>query len=116
MDIKVSDDASIDEKIENQNLFETSMYDKLTDKWKVKYNYAKIYYEYYGNLEVLRNFRTNDGYSYDENGTVYLGDWISTQRMAYKKGELLLNSERGLLLTNIGMIWSVKKNKEEVTE
>jgi len=80
-----------------------------TLSWEEMYEYAKIYYEHYGNLEIKSTFKTNDGYTLDENGTINLGKWISNQR-----GVCLPESERGQLLSQIGMIWSVKKNKEEI--
>lgn len=38
--------------------------------WEKIYKYAKIYYEHYGNLEVPTKFKTNDGFTFDENGTI----------------------------------------------
>ena len=52
-------------------------------KWMKNYKLAKIYYDHYGNLEIPQNFKTTNGYEYDEEG-INLGDWISTQRRAYK--------------------------------
>ena len=74
-----------------------------TLSWEEMYEYAKIYYNFYHNLEVLKNFKTNDGYTYDENGTINLGNWIATQRRNCD-----LESERGEKLTNIGMCWENK--------
>ena len=44
------------------------------------YEYAKKYYEHYGNLEVPQKFITNNGYEYAENGKIKLGKWIATRR------------------------------------
>ena len=76
------------------------------DPWYVMYEYAQKYYSYYGNLDIKQSFRTNDGYTYDENGSIRLGAWISKQRHFIDP-----ESERGILLNNIGMIW--KKNKSK---
>ena len=81
----------------------------LEELWNKNYELAKIYYEHYGNLLIPIKFKTNDGYTYDENGTVNLGTWIMTQRLKCNP-----SSERGILLCKIGMIWNVKKNKLEI--
>ena len=72
--------------------------------WEKMYEYAKSYYEHHGNLEVSASFKTNNGYDYDENGTIKLGIWIQTQR-SYGTPE----SERGQLLSQIGMRWNTKR-------
>lgn len=79
--------------------------------WNEMYEYARIYYAINGNLEVPRGFKTKNGFTHDENGVLNLGTWISTQRKY-----ISLESERGKLLTKIGMIWNVKANKEEVNQ
>lgn len=98
-DIKIRD-ASFDIEIENQDLFEMLRYvsDRLTMTWEDYYELAKAYYEHNGDLEIPDKFKTNDGFTYDENGIINLGDWISRQRM-YTNPE----SERGQLLLRIGM-------------
>ena len=88
-----------------------------TNKWEVdwnkKYELAKAYYEYYGNLEVPANFKTINGYDYDENG-VALGMWISNQRQAYKnQGINKITEEEIELLKQIGMRFKTYKNEEE---
>ncbi len=81
------------------------------EQWQKNYELAKAYYEHYGNLLVPYNFKTNDGYTYDEQGTINLDSWIRTQRKSCKP-----NSERGLKLSKIGMVWSIKKNKLEISD
>jgi len=49
------------------------------ENWEKMYELAKVYYEKYGNTEIPGNFKTVNGYEYDENG-VTLGQWCSTQR------------------------------------
>ena len=54
---------------------------------------------------------TNDGFTNQEDGKYNLGIWIFRQRYLIDK-----ESEKGQLLRNIGMVWSVRKNKEEIQE
>ena len=77
--------------------------------WEEMYEYAKRYYIKHNDLEVPRKFKTNNGYEYDANGSINLGNWLSTQRR-----NVLPESERGQLLSKIGMVWSVKKNKDYI--
>ena len=53
--------------------------------------------------------KTNDGYTKDDNGTINLGMWVAKQRQRCN-----LESEQGQRLLQIGMIWSVRLNREEV--
>ena len=69
-----------------------------TLSWEEMYEYARKYYETYGDLEINRKFKTSDGVTYDPNGKINLGRWISNQR--YK---CQFDSERGKLLSQIGM-------------
>ena len=87
---------------------------KSTLTWEENYEYAKKYYEYHGNLKVPQRFKTNDGFTYDENGKVNLGLWIGTQRQAEKKGKLPQDKKN--LLSKIGMVWNIKTNKSEIIE
>lgn len=77
-------------------------------KWQEMYNLAKTYYNYYNNLHINRNFKTVNGYEYDESG-VELGKWIFLQKRLIEQG-----SERERLLTNIGMIWSIRSNLKKL--
>ena len=52
-------------------------------KWMKNYKLANSYYVHHGNLEIPQNFKTKNGYEYDDEG-INLGDWISTQRRAYE--------------------------------
>ena len=95
-----------------QKLLQIGMrFDNKFLNWEETYEYAKKYYEYYGNLEVQRKFKTNNGYEYDEHGTINLGQWILNQRQITPQ-----DSEKGRLLTEIGMVWSVKNNQNQVQE
>ncbi len=100
-DIKIND-ALFDIEIENQDLFEMLRYvnDRLAMTWIDYYELAEAYYEHYGNLLIPSNFKTNDGYTYDENGNINLGSWLSTQRNIFS----LLSPEKQQLLQKIGFV------------
>ena len=66
-------------------------------QWNKNYELAKKYYEYHGNLETSKKFKTINGYEYDETG-VKLGIWLANQR-ANKN----LSDKRKKLLASIGM-------------
>ncbi len=79
------------------------------ETWEQKYNLCLEYYKHYGNLQIKSNFKTLNGYTYDENG-INLFSWMHEQRIAYKKGRL--NSDRKNKLDKIGFIYEVKKNRQ----
>ena len=70
---------------------------------------------------MTTNFKTLNGYEYDENGVV-LGIWLATQRQAYKgRGSGTINEEQIKLLNQIEMKWfseniNIKLQKEEINE
>ena len=99
-------DVSFDIEVEDQDLFEMLMTvrDRLTRTWEEWYSYAKRYYDHHGNLEVPQKYKTNNGYEYDENGQINLGSWICKQRIKINP-----ESERGQLLSKIGMRFESKK-------
>lgn len=85
-----------------------------TDQWMQYYNLAKIYYEHHGNLRIPSSFKTINGYEFSETG-ITLGAWIYSQRKHYEKKELgKIPPNQIQLLEQIGMIWNIKKNKEEI--
>lgn len=86
--------------------------DKMKE-WMNKYNLAKVYYDHNGNLGIPYNFKTINGYEYDENG-IALGKWITNLRQSYKgKHCLKLSEEQIKLLESIGMRFeTVDKAKE----
>ena len=88
--------------IEIQNIdifnFLSDYYKRINRTWMFYYELAKKYYDFYGNLEIPRRFKTNDGVTYDPNGSVKLGQWIAIQRQKCSP-----ESERGKLLSQIGM-------------
>ena len=82
-------------------------------QWQEMYELAKNYYEYHGNLKVSQNFKTINGYVYDENG-LNLGAWANTQRRAKRKGILSQDKEEKLIA--IGMIFDVRNNKSLIQQ
>ena len=82
---------------------------KFTLFWNEMYQYAKKYYDFYGDLEVPAKFKTNDGITYDPNGKINLGKWITTQR-----SRCLPESERGKLLLQIGMRFNTLKDNNNI--
>ena len=115
--------ASFNIDMINEDLFRILEYvqDRLTMTWMDKYELAKAYYDHYGDLEISANFKTKNGYEYDENG-VALGKWINTQRQAFKGNSgYKISKEQIELLKEIGMKWfpdniDIKLQKEEINE
>ena len=102
------DNTSFDINLLNEDIFEILKYviDRLSTTWMDKYELAKKYYEYYGNLDIPQKFKTINGIDYDENG-IALGRWINSQRQTKDR---LTNSQIELL-ENIEMIWNVLDEK-----
>ncbi len=70
-------------------------------KWMKNYKLANSYYVHHGNLEIPKNFKTTNGYEYDEEG-VELGIWISIQRQSYKgQGKNKLTEEQMEILNRL---------------
>ena len=75
-----------------------------SDNWMKNYNLAESYYNHYGHLNIPRNFKTTNGYEYDEEG-INLGSWINKKRQAYRgQGTHKLTEEQKKLLEKIGMV------------
>ena len=107
--------ASFDIDMINEDLFKILEYvrDRLTMTWMDKYALAKAYYEHHGDLEVKAKFKTINGYEYDENG-INLGDWIYTQRRAYKgQCKYRITEEQIELLKQIEMKFETNKFEEK---
>ena len=100
--------ASFDIEVENIDLFSSLMElkNRLNSSWNRMYEYACIYYEHHGNLEVSQKFKTRNGFEYDEAGKINLGHWLFYQRQ-----NTLLESERGRLLSQIGMRFEKIRNR-----
>ena len=87
----------IDEVRDCKALFER-LNETLTASWDLMYQKAKAYYQEYGDLNVPKRYKTEEGYS--------LGTWIQTQRKV-RNGEQYgnLDEKRIAKLDAIGMVW-----------
>ena len=85
----------------------------LPQSWEESYELARCYYEHYGNLNISRKFKTEDGYTYNEYGYP-LGEWLAVQKREYTYGKLSI--EKVNLLENIKIIWKTIKNWEQSYE
>ena len=84
------------------------------DEWNKKYELAKAYYNYHRNLNIPVDFKTINGYEYDENG-INLGKWINTQKLAFKgKGTYKITQDQIALLEKIGMNWMTNRIDEKL--
>lgn len=85
----------------------------LPQSWNDSYLLAKKYYEKYGNLNISRKFKTDNGISFDEYGYP-LGEWLAVQKREYTYGNLSV--EQINLLEDIGIVWKVVKTWDESYE
>ena len=89
------------------------------EEWNKKYELAKVYFEYNGNLEIPYSYKTLNGYEYADGG-ISLGIWLHTQRKAYKGQDANKITETQIkLLEEIRIKWFLKvgtdkKSQEEV--
>lgn len=84
--------------VEQINLLEAIGCDWMGNKertWLLQYQSACAYYKRYGNLDVPKTYKT-------ENGT-YLANWIIVQRKQYKDAKLTQKQIK--MLSEIGMVW-----------
>lgn len=87
------------EVINIENILENNNDLSKRERYKrIMYNLACKYYEYYGNLEVPIDFKTDNGYEDNENGKYKLGIWTSSKRSTVDP-----DSEFGKDLLKIGM-------------
>ena len=83
--------------------------DIISDTWMKKYFYAKKYYLEHGNLLIPFDYEIKD----ESDNIIKLGNWINTQRRAYRKEKKrVINDKQIELLNSIHMVWNVKDNKE----
>lgn len=68
--------------------------------WMFKYGLLKNYYNEYGVIDFLREFKTKDGVTYDSDGYA-LGYWLYDQKKLNDSGELL--EYRKKLLEELGV-------------
>lgn len=78
-----------DIEILNQDLYETLRYvmDRVTITWEDRYKLAESYYLKYKHLNIPSDFKTINGYEYDENG-INIGHWLRNQRISYHNDRL----------------------------
>lgn len=89
-------------------------------EWYRMYGYAKVYYEKYNHLNVHLHYRidvsgqelSKENPDYASKKSIKLGQWISVQRLNRKNGTL--ENKYISLLDSIGMVWTSRKNKEEI--
>ena len=82
------------------------IWDVYEENWNKNFELAKKYYEHYGDLRIMKNFKTSNGVEYDENG-IKLGIWLTDQRQNKKKG--VLQEDKFDKLESIGMIWDMNE-------
>lgn len=94
--VKISD-VSFDIEFINQDLYEVleNIKKQIFLTWMDKYSVAKIYYEYYGSLDVPKNFKTIDGINYHQGG-FDLYDWLIHQKSSAKSGNLSKDKQDAL--------------------
>lgn len=96
--------VSIDIKRDSSLIIEYK--NQLNDPWYINYNKAKEYYETHGNLDVVKGYRTDDGFD--------LSKWLAYQRQSRKgNNSAFLVEEQVYMLDEIGMIWDKNDFKWE---
>lgn len=79
---------------------------QVNNPWYINYNKAKKYYETHGNLDVVKSYRTEDGFD--------LSQWLAYQRQSRKgNNSAVLTDEQIRMLDEIGMIWDKNDFKWE---
>ena len=106
---------NISEKIIKLDKIEM-IWDLVDYNWNQMYELARKYYEHYGDLNILQNFKTINGIDYDSDG-FQLGKWIETQRQAYKgRSNGKITPKQIQILDNIEMIWYTSERREEKSQ
>ena len=83
---------------------------ELAEEYFLKmYEYANIYYEHNGSLDINEKFNTDDGFTYKADGKIRLGRWVHNQ---VKRATP--DTPHGQMLAQIGMIWDYNANKRAV--
>mgnify|MGYP004470826107 CR=1 FL=1 len=74
------------------------------ETWNENYYALEEYYKKYGNIDVPRNYVTQEG--------LKLGLWLNTQRQAYNgKSKCKITEEQILLLNKLEMKWNIDLEK-----
>lgn len=99
--IVVNETFELIDKVADCKLLFDELEGTLSASWDVMYEKAKAYYEQYGNLEIPKDYFTEDGFS--------LGIWVDTQRCVYRgtysNPKYKLTQVQIDKLTAIGMRW-----------
>ena len=91
-----SSDITIDILSDSGSIIEYKNY--INDPWYINYNAARNYFETYGNLNVKKGYKTEDGLN--------LAQWLAYQRQSRKgNNSSILSDEQINMLSEIGMIW-----------
>lgn len=109
-------DRSFDVEILGQDLLNTLINigsEFYPHTWEEVYLLALNYYNKYGNLNISRKFKTDDGITYNEYGYA-LGEWLACQKRDYTYGKLSL--EQINKLEKIKIVWKTVKSWEEAYE
>lgn len=82
-------------------------------EWMKKYILVKEYYNHFGNLNIPHNFKTKNGFEYDEDG-LNIDLWLSKQKLAFnKKSANKITDEEIKLLEKLGMDFTIKNKENE---
>ena len=93
----------------NQNIYEVlkSIKNRLSFGWDNYYLLLEKYYEHNENTYVPIDFKTINGYEYDENG-YELGNWLVNQKRDYNNLKIQSSKKEMLELLNID--WNISNN------
>ena len=72
-----------------------------TEKWEKQFEYLKLFSSYFGHIFIPRTFKENGG----------IGEWIATQRRAYRGEKGHISEEEIEKLESLGMSWKGTNNK-----
>lgn len=99
--IVVNDTFELIDKVADCKALFEELEGTLSASWEAMYEKAKAYYDEFGDLEIPKDYYTEDGYS--------LGTWIATQRAVYRgtysNKSYTLTQVQIDKLTAIGMRW-----------
>ena len=99
-----SSDITIDILSDSGSSIEYKNY--INNPWYINYNAARNYFETYGNLNVKKGYKTEDGLN--------LAQWLAYQRQSRKgNNSSILSEEQINMLSEIGMIWDKKEFRWE---
>lgn len=83
---------------------------KVVKSWGESYGLAAKYYKVHNDLKINFDFKTIDGYTYNEHG-YSLGSWLVNQRRLYRNNTL--SKDRIKKLEDIGIVWNIIKSFDE---